>query len=216
MKSRQRTTTNLNRRNCGRTRLRRNNRYHSGKLCSISVNGSTNRRFFQTLMTLGGFLEAIDGLRIALKISLKSRHYYTTSWDTRMAVFSTKCLWNMPVLPITWRWKSLASMLQTFRSLLLLRIRHNLAMRGYNAAISNFYSKELSDLVLYTNTQSTFMALKNNEPKLVYVDAHNAGNDSVSNCQLFRETSVELLFQLCSRRLVSRNCHQSSDASFEL
>ncbi len=212
MKSRQRTTTNLNRKNCDCTRLRQNNRYHSGKLCSISVNGSTNRRFFQTLMTL----EALDGLRIALKISLKSRHYYTTSWDTKMAVFSTKCLWNMPVLPITWRWKSLASMLQTFRSHLLLRIRHNLAMRDYNAAISNVYSKELFDLVLYTNTQSTFMALKNNDPKLVYVDAHNAGNDSVSNCQLFRETSVELLFQLCSRRLVSRNCHQSSDASFEL
>ncbi len=131
-------------------------------------------------------------VRIALKISLKSRHYYTTSWDTRMAVFSTKCLWNMPVLPITGRWKSLASILQTFRSHLLLRIRHNLAMRDYNAAIRNVYSKELSDLVLYTNTQSTFMALKNNDPKLVYVDAHNAGNDSVSNCQLFRETSVEL------------------------
>jgi hypothetical protein len=79
-----------------------------------------------------------------------------------------------------------------------------------------FYSKEFSDLVLYTNTQSTFMVLKNNDLKLVYVDAHNAGNDSVSNCQLFRETSVELLFQLCSRRLVSRNYHQSSDASFEL
>ncbi len=58
-------------------------------------------------------------------------------------------------------------MLEPFRSHLLLRIRHNLAMRDYNATISNVYSEGFFDLVLYTNTQSTFMILKNNDPKLV-------------------------------------------------